>query len=115
MELPEVEVMRRDLEKDVVGKRIREVEVRQGPNALRVIRRHNRPGAKSVRKEFTSLLAGRKIDALVFVEDVKHFIRCVANRSWRLDHPHRNRFALQHLAGSELVDRSDDGHSWIML
>ncbi|PYQ62781.1 MAG: hypothetical protein DMF58_00675 [Acidobacteria bacterium] len=61
------------------------------------------------------LLAGRNIDALVFVEDVKHFIRCVANRSWRLDHPHRNRFALQHLAGSELVDRSDDGHSWIML
>ena len=61
MELPEVEVMRRDLEKDVVGKRIKEVEVRQGPNALRIIRRHNKPGTKSVRREFTSRLAGRKI------------------------------------------------------
>src|SRR5215211_1942582 len=53
--------MRRDLEKDVVGKRIKEVEVRQGPNALRIIRRHNKPGTKSVRKEFISRLAGRKI------------------------------------------------------
>jgi formamidopyrimidine-DNA glycosylase len=61
VELPEVETMRRDLDKDVVGRRIKEVEVRQGPNPLRVIRRHNRPGAKSVRKEFTSHLAGRKI------------------------------------------------------
>jgi len=61
MELPEVEVMRRDLEKDVVGKRIKEVDVRQGPNALRIIRRHNKPGTKSVRKEFAALLTGRKI------------------------------------------------------
>jgi len=61
VELPEVEVMRRDLEKDVVGRRIKEAEVRQGPNALRVIRRHNKPGTKGVRKEFTSHLAGRKI------------------------------------------------------
>jgi len=55
MELPEVEVMRRDLEKDVVGRRIREVEVRPTKNAMRVIRRHGR------RKEFTSRLVGRKI------------------------------------------------------
>jgi formamidopyrimidine-DNA glycosylase len=61
VELPEVEVMRRDLEKDVVGKRIKEVDVRQGPNALRIIRRHNKPGSKSVRKEFAAHLVGRKI------------------------------------------------------
>jgi formamidopyrimidine-DNA glycosylase len=61
VELPEVEVMRRDLEKDVVGKRIKEVDVRQGPNALRIIRRHNKAGVKSVRKEFASRLAGHKI------------------------------------------------------
>ena len=61
MELPEVEVMRRDLEKDVVGKRIKEVDVRQGPNSLRIIRRHNKSGTKSARKDFASRLAGRKI------------------------------------------------------
>jgi len=61
VELPEVEVMRRDLEKDIVGKRIKEVDVRQGPNALRIIRRHNKPGVKSVRKEFSGRLAGHKI------------------------------------------------------
>jgi formamidopyrimidine-DNA glycosylase len=55
VELPEVEVVRRDLEKEVVGKRIREVEVRPQRNAMRVIRRHAR------RKEFADLLAGRKI------------------------------------------------------
>jgi len=55
MELPEVEVMRRDLEKEVVGKRIRSVEVRPHRNAMRVIRRHAR------RKEFEDRLAGRKI------------------------------------------------------
>jgi formamidopyrimidine-DNA glycosylase len=55
MELPEVEVLRRDLDKDVVGRRIKEVEVRPSKNAMRVIRRHGR------RKEFSSLLEGRKI------------------------------------------------------
>lgn len=54
MELPEVEVMRRDLEKDVVGRRIKEAEVRPSKNAMRTIRRHDR------RKEFTSRLVGRK-------------------------------------------------------
>src|SRR5438093_5669891 len=47
--------MRRDLEKDVVGRRIKQVEVRPSKNAMRVIRRHGK------RKEFTSLLEGRKI------------------------------------------------------
>jgi formamidopyrimidine-DNA glycosylase len=61
VELPEVEVMRRDLEKDVVGRRIKEVEVRPSPNALRVIRRHNKPGKRSVRKEFGSHLIGHKV------------------------------------------------------
>ncbi len=55
MELPEVEVMRRDMEKDVVGRRIKEVEVKNSKNAMRVIRRHK------TRKEFTSRLTGRKI------------------------------------------------------
>src|SRR5207244_616 len=55
VELPEVEVLRRDLEKEVVGKRIRGVEVRPQRNAMRVIRRHAR------RKEFADRLAGTKI------------------------------------------------------
>ena len=55
MELPEVEVMRRDLEKDVVGRRIKEVEVKGSKNAMRSIRRHK------TRKEFTSQLVSRKI------------------------------------------------------
>lgn len=55
MELPEVEVMRRDLERDVVGKKIKSAEVKSSRNAMRAIRRHK------TRKEFTSRLAGRKI------------------------------------------------------
>lgn len=55
MELPEVEVVRRDLEKDVVGRRIKHVEVRPTKNAKRVIRRHK------MRKDFTSPLEGSKI------------------------------------------------------
>jgi len=55
VELPEVEVMRRDLEKEVVGKRIRDVDVRPHRNAMRIIRRHAR------RKEFAERLAGKKI------------------------------------------------------
>jgi formamidopyrimidine-DNA glycosylase len=50
-ELPEVETIRRDLDKEVVGKRIKTVDV----SGLRSIRRH-----KS-KKAFTSLLEGRKI------------------------------------------------------
>jgi formamidopyrimidine-DNA glycosylase len=55
VELPEVEVMRRDLEKDVVGRRVKVAEVRPSKNAMRVIRRHGK------RKEFTSRIEGRKI------------------------------------------------------
>jgi formamidopyrimidine-DNA glycosylase len=55
VELPEVEVMRRDLEKEVVGKRIKAVDVRPQRNAMRIIRRHAR------RKEFSDRLSGRKI------------------------------------------------------
>jgi formamidopyrimidine-DNA glycosylase len=55
VELPEVEVMRRDLEKDVVGRRVKEAEVRPSKNAMRVIRRHPK------RKDFTSRLEGHKI------------------------------------------------------
>jgi formamidopyrimidine-DNA glycosylase len=50
-ELPEVETIRRDLDKEVVGKRIKAVDV----TGLRSIRRH-----KS-KKAFTSLLEGRKV------------------------------------------------------
>ncbi len=55
MELPEVEVMRRDLEKDVVGRKVAQAEVRSSRNAMRVIRRHAK------RKEFTDRLVSRKI------------------------------------------------------
>ena len=54
MELPEVEVMRRDLEKDVVSRKVAESDVRPSKNAMRVIRRHAK------RKEFTDRLLGRK-------------------------------------------------------
>jgi formamidopyrimidine-DNA glycosylase len=47
--------MRRDLEKDVVGRRVKTVEVRPSKNAMRAIRRHAR------RKDFSSMLEGRKI------------------------------------------------------
>jgi formamidopyrimidine-DNA glycosylase len=55
VELPEVEVMRRDLERDVVGRRIKTAEVKSSRNAMRVIRRHGK------RKDFTSRLEGRKL------------------------------------------------------
>jgi formamidopyrimidine-DNA glycosylase len=55
VELPEVEVMRRDLEKDVVGRRIKSAEVKSSRNAMRVIRRHAK------RKDFTGRLEGRKL------------------------------------------------------
>jgi formamidopyrimidine-DNA glycosylase len=55
VELPEVEVMRRDLERDVVGRRIKDAEVKPSKNAMRAIRRHAK------RKDFTSRLEGHKI------------------------------------------------------
>ena len=53
-ELPEVETLRLDLDREVVGKRIKTVEV----SGKRAIRRH--PNAKS----FVSRLEGRKLDAV---------------------------------------------------
>ncbi len=50
-----MEVMRRDLERDIVGKKIKAAEVKQSKNAMRAIRRHK------TRKEFTARLAGKKI------------------------------------------------------
>jgi len=54
VELPEVEVMRRDLEKDVVGRKVAAAEVRPSRNSMRAIRRHGR------RKEFADRVVGRK-------------------------------------------------------
>jgi len=53
-ELPEVETLRRDLEREVVGRRVKSVEV----GAMRAIRRH------STRKQFTSRLEGQKIQTV---------------------------------------------------
>jgi formamidopyrimidine-DNA glycosylase len=53
-ELPEVEVLRRDLDKEIVGKKIKSVEV----TGTRSVRRHRN------KKEFISLLEGRKITAV---------------------------------------------------
>ena len=50
-ELPEVEVLRRDLDKEVVGKKIKSVEV----TGTRSVRRHK------TKKEFIELLDGHKI------------------------------------------------------
>ncbi|HEX4489782.1 MAG TPA: DNA-formamidopyrimidine glycosylase family protein [Acidimicrobiia bacterium] len=50
-ELPEIEVLRRDLERDLVGRKIKSVEV----DGLKPIRRHR------TKKAFTGLLDGHKI------------------------------------------------------
>ena len=49
-ELPEVEVVRRDLEREIVGKRVKEVEV----DGMRSVRRHHN------RKQFINRLEGKK-------------------------------------------------------
>jgi formamidopyrimidine-DNA glycosylase len=54
--LPEVEVLRRNLEKEVVGRRVKTAEVRPGSNAMKMIPRHGR------RKDFGDLLEGAKIE-----------------------------------------------------
>jgi formamidopyrimidine-DNA glycosylase len=53
-ELPEVETVRRDLEKEAVGRRIKSVEV----TGTRSIRRHG------TKKQFISRVEGQKIDAV---------------------------------------------------
>jgi formamidopyrimidine-DNA glycosylase len=50
-ELPEVEVLRRDLEREVVGKKVKSVEV----DGMRSVRRHHN------RKQFIARLVGKKI------------------------------------------------------
>lgn len=57
-ELPEVEVIRRDLVQEVVGRTIARAEVRDIPNSPRVIRRHPAP------PEFAGPLEGRTIARL---------------------------------------------------
>lgn len=57
-ELPEVEVLRRDLEKEIVGRRFKDVDVRPGGNAMKVIARHGK------RKEFQELLEGAKVESV---------------------------------------------------
>src|SRR5918999_581566 len=56
-ELPEIEVLHRDLEKEIVGRRVRDVDL-PGRNAMKVIRRHGR------RKEFQDLLVGAKVETI---------------------------------------------------
>ena len=53
-ELPEVEVVRRDLEREIVGKRVKAVDA----DGMRSIRRHHN------RKQFANRLVGKKIVAV---------------------------------------------------
>jgi formamidopyrimidine-DNA glycosylase len=55
-ELPEIEVLKRDLEKEVVGRRIKEAEIRPGSKAMKIVKRHGR------RKEFRDLLVEAKVE-----------------------------------------------------
>lgn len=54
--LVEIEVLRRDLEREIVGRRIKEVDVTSARNAMKVIPRHGR------RKEFQALLEQAKFE-----------------------------------------------------
>jgi formamidopyrimidine-DNA glycosylase len=56
VELPEVEVLRRDLEKEVVGRKIETATVKPHKNAMLIIGKHHR-----TRKDFAKRLEGRKI------------------------------------------------------
>jgi formamidopyrimidine-DNA glycosylase len=53
-ELPEVEVMRRDLEREIIGKRVKDVEA----DGMRSIRRHHN------RKQFANRLVGKRITGI---------------------------------------------------
>src|ERR1051326_8566287 len=57
-ELPEVEVIRRDLETEIVGASIRSVQVRHTKNAMRVIRRHR------TRRELEEPLTGATVTSV---------------------------------------------------
>ncbi len=65
--LVEVEVIRRDLEKEIVGRRIKDVDVRAGSNAMKVFPRHGR------RKEIQDLLEGVKVERVDRVGMRLHF------------------------------------------
>jgi formamidopyrimidine-DNA glycosylase len=54
--LPEIEVLKRDLEREIVGRRIKDAEVRSNRNAMKIVKRHGR------RKEFQDLLEGAKVE-----------------------------------------------------
>lgn len=56
LELPEIEVLKRDLEKEIVGRRVKDAEIRANRNAMKIIKRHGR------RKEFQDLLEGAKVE-----------------------------------------------------
>ncbi|HEY8218394.1 MAG TPA: DNA-formamidopyrimidine glycosylase family protein, partial [Acidimicrobiia bacterium] len=62
-ELPEVEVVRRDLEREITGRRVKAVEV----DGMRSVRRHHN------RKQFINRLEGRKI---VSIERRGKYILC---------------------------------------
>jgi formamidopyrimidine-DNA glycosylase len=59
--LPEIEILRRDLEREIVTRRIKDVDVRPGTAAMKTFRRHGR------RKEVQELLTGAKVDAITRV------------------------------------------------
>ena len=54
--LVEIEVIRRDLEREIIGRRIKDVEITSARNAMKVIPRHGR------RKDFQALVAGAKFE-----------------------------------------------------
>lgn len=56
--LPEIEVLRRDLEREVVTRRIKSAEIRPGTNAMKVVARYGR------RREFEDLVKGAKVDGI---------------------------------------------------
>ena len=83
-ELPEVEVIRRDLERDAVGKRIKDVQVK----LPRIIRRHKN------RKEFTDALDGAKIT------------KVDRRGKYLLMHLDSNRVLVMHLGMSGRIERT---------
>lgn len=57
-ELPEIELLRRDLDREVAGRRIGAAEVRPGSSAMKIIKRHGR------RKELAGGLVGTKVEGI---------------------------------------------------
>lgn len=56
--LVEIEVLRRDLEREVVGRRIKDVTITSARNAMKIIPRHGR------RKDFQALVEGAKFERI---------------------------------------------------